>query len=212
MDAVRAVASLPGTSAEIVWHEQESLEGYDCILLPGGFSYGDYLRAGAIARFSPVMVAVREFAARGAPVLGICNGFQILTEAGLLPGALRSNECRSFRCCQTAVAVVSTQTPFTCACEEGELLRLPIAHAYGSYTADASTLRRLWDSSQVVLQYADENPNGSADAIAAICNDGRNVVGMMPHPERATSSLLGSSDGTKIFASLLAATMETAGA
>jgi phosphoribosylformylglycinamidine synthase len=205
-DAVRAIGEVTGERVDLVWHTDHSLAGYDLVVLPGGFSYGDYLRSGAIARTSPVMRALIEAADRGVAILGICNGFQILTEAGLLPGALRSNTSLRFRCMHVEVTVERTDTPFTIACHEQQILRLPIAHAHGSYTAPADVLEEIEANDQVVLRYTD-NPNGSSNDIAVVCNAAGNVVGMMPHPERATSELLGSDHGRLLFLSLLNSTL-----
>jgi phosphoribosylformylglycinamidine synthase I len=190
-----------GIEAELVWHEEESLNGADGVVLPGGFAHGDYLRPGAIARFSPVMAAVTELAASGAPVIGICNGFQVLTEAGLLPGALRRNAGRRFICRDVTCVIETTDTPLTAASRRGERIVLPINHNEGNFTCDEKTLSELAENDQIVFRY-DENPNGSLGAIAGICNKERNVVGLMPHPERASESLLGSEDGLKVFSSL----------
>ena len=188
--------------AELLWHHDRDLHGVDAIVVPGGFSYGDYLRAGALARFSPVMESVAEFARDGGPVLGICNGFQVLTEAGLLPGALLDNAGLKFVCRQVDVIVERTDTDFTRACEEGERLSIPTKHMSGRYYAPDAELDRLEANGQVVFRYAPgDNPNGSLRDIAGVCNEGRNVVGLMPHPEHAVDPLLGSADGGKLFAS-----------
>jgi phosphoribosylformylglycinamidine synthase len=202
-DAVEAVSALGG-KAELVWHGDRSLNGFDAVILPGGFAHGDYLRPGAIARFSPVMEAVREFAASGGPVVGICNGFQVLTEAGLLPGALQKNRGLKFLCTTVELRVDSTDSVLTNEAETGQRLRVPINHFEGNYTCDQYTLDGLRSEDRVVLRYVD-NPNGSMDDIAGICSQGRNVVGLMPHPERATDALLGSTDGAVLLRSLLAA-------
>ncbi|HKS69263.1 MAG TPA: phosphoribosylformylglycinamidine synthase subunit PurQ [Ktedonobacterales bacterium] len=209
-DAAQGVRRALGDAAQadLVWHTTGSLDGYDAVIVPGGFSYGDYLRAGAIARFAPVMEALRRHAAAGRPVLGICNGFQVLTEAGLLPGALLPNDALQFRCQQVALRVETTATPFTGEYAAGQIIHLPIAHGQGAYYADAATLEELRARDQIVFRYAAENPNGSLDAIAGIVNRARNVLGMMPHPERAVHPLLGSTDGTPLFASLLRAWKE----
>jgi phosphoribosylformylglycinamidine synthase len=204
-DAARAVRRVLATPVDLVWHQTGSLAGYDAVILPGGFAYGDYLRAGAIARFAPVMEAVRQHAAAGRPVLGICNGFQVLTEAGLLPGALLLNDSLRFRCEIVSLRVETIATMFTAGYDRGQVIRLPIAHGQGRYTADAATLDDLCQRDQVVLRYAGANPNGSLDAIAAIVNRERNVLGMMPHPERAVHPLLGSTDGVALFTALLGA-------
>ncbi|MFL6229258.1 MAG: phosphoribosylformylglycinamidine synthase subunit PurQ [Pyrinomonadaceae bacterium] len=211
-DAYHVISKHVGQPVSFVWHKETDLSTYDCVILPGGFSYGDYLRAGALARFSPVMRSVTEFAARGGLVLGICNGFQILCEAGLLPGALMRNRDLHFRCEHTNVRVETTDTPFTNEMRRGEVLNLPIAHAEGNYTCDDATLQELHAQDRIVLRYCDEagdvtdaaNPNGSRDSIAGICNRARNVFGLMPHPERACEDLLGSSDGRGVFRSLAA--------
>jgi len=202
-DAAHAITRVLGAPVDLVWHQTASLHGYDVVIIPGGFAYGDYLRAGAIARFSPVMTAVAEHAAAGKPVLGICNGFQILTEAGLLPGTLLANDSLQFRCEIVTARVETTATAFTCAYQQGQVIRLPIAHGQGAYYADDVTLAELRRHDQIVFRYADENPNGSADNIAGIVNRQRNVLGMMPHPERAVHELLGSTDGAPLFTSLL---------
>lgn len=197
--------------AEPVWHEDTDLSRVDAVVLPGGFSYGDYLRAGAIARFSPVMRAVSELAAAGQPVLGICNGFQVLVEAGLLPGAMMRNTGLRFVCKDVHLRVENADTRFTRACRPGQRLRLPIAHNEGAYYADPETLARMKANGQIVLRYCDAegrvtpvaNPNGSVDHIAGICNEAGNVFGLMPHPERASEPLLGSADGLLLFESLL---------
>lgn len=208
-DAYFALRDDLGQEVEYLWHGDDSLGGVEAVILPGGFSYGDYLRTGAMARFSPVMNAVAHFAARGGPVLGICNGFQILLEAGLLPGAMLKNASLQFRCEWVHVRVESDATAFTQLCQQGQVLRLPIAHGEGNYYADPGTLRQLEDTGRVVLRYctmqgredALANPNGSRGHIAGISNAGGNVVGMMPHPERCCSALLGGSDGRWILGS-----------
>ncbi|HEX2699807.1 MAG TPA: phosphoribosylformylglycinamidine synthase subunit PurQ [Acidimicrobiales bacterium] len=205
-DAVEAVEALGG-KADIVWHGAGSIAGADALLLPGGFAHGDYLRPGAIARFSPVMEAIRRFAADGGPVVGICNGFQVLTEAGLLPGALQKNAGLKFLCTTVEVRVDSVGSVLTSGATLGDILRIPINHFEGNYTCDAETLVRLRDGGQVVLRYV-ENPNGSTDEIAGICNEAGNVVGLMPHPERASDPLLGSEDGLVLLRSLLGSTAD----
>jgi phosphoribosylformylglycinamidine synthase subunit PurQ / glutaminase len=190
--------------ADFIWHESGSLGSVDAVILPGGFSYGDYLRTGAIAKFSPVMAAVKRFASEGGPVLGICNGFQVLTEAGLLPGALVRNANLKFVCRTVPVEVVTAGSPFTHDAAKGQILQLPVAHGEGCYIADDSTLDRLEAEDRVVLRYLD-NPNGSMRNIAGIVNEARNVMGMMPHPERACDPLMGSCDGRGVLSSLLAA-------
>lgn len=212
-DCVAAVNGISGLRAEYVWHKETSLAGYDAIVLPGGFSYGDYLRCGAIARFSPIMRAVVDDGRAGKLVVGTCNGFQILCEAGLLPGALVRNRSLRFVCQMVATRVEVAHSPFTIGCPEGSLLRLPLAHGEGCFFADATTLRELNDNRQVMLRYADENgnvvpsvnPNGSVENIAGICNRERNVFGLMPHPDRACEERLGSADGAKIFRSMMQA-------
>jgi len=201
-DAWYAVSHNLGHQAEFIWHDSSSLGPMDAVILPGGFSYGDYLRCGAIAKFSPVMAAVRKFAADGGLVLGLCNGFQILVESGLLPGALLRNRSLKFVCRQVTLRVETTNTPFTSAAAQGQLLRLPVAHGEGCYFADDRTLAMLKAEDRVVLRYLD-NPNGSLDDIAGICNESRNVMGMMPHPERASDALIGSVDGRVILESMV---------
>jgi phosphoribosylformylglycinamidine synthase len=201
-DAVLAVERM-GASAELVWHGASSVDGYDALVLPGGFAHGDYLRPGAIARFSPVMEAVERFAAGGGPVVGICNGFQILTEAGLLPGALQKNRGLRFLCTTVTVRVDSSDSVLTAGVPVGTELRIPINHFEGNYTCDGETLTMLAAEDRVVLRYVD-NPNGSVDDIAGVCNQARNVVGLMPHPERASDPLLGSVDGSVLLRALLA--------
>ncbi len=208
-DCVAAIKDLPGAEADFVWHKDTSLSGFDAVVLPGGFSYGDYLRCGAIARFSPIMKSVRDFAGAGAPVIGICNGFQILCEAGLLPGALVRNRGLHFLCEHVYVRVDRVGTRFTRGALTGGVLRIPIAHGEGCYFADAETLRQLKVEDRVLLRYCDEsgrtttNPNGSIDNIAGICNEAGNVFGLMPHPERACDPALGSTDGRVIFESMI---------
>jgi phosphoribosylformylglycinamidine synthase I len=201
LDVMEAVRSLGG-EAEILWHGEASVRGVDAVVVPGGFAHGDYLRPGAIARFSPVMSAVAEFAAAGGPVVGICNGFQVLTEAGLLPGALQKNRGLKFLCTTADLRVETTDSVLTSAAESGQILRIPINHFEGNYTCDPETLARLQGEDRIVLRYVD-NPNGSVDDIAGICNGARNVVGLMPHPERAINDLLGSADGVPLVQSLL---------
>jgi phosphoribosylformylglycinamidine synthase len=199
VDAVLACERVPGATAEILWHGDRDLKGVDAVIVPGGFSYGDYLRVGAIARFSPVMESVVDFARGGGPVLGICNGFQVLCEAGLLPGALLPNVGLRFLCRQVGVEVVDADTPFTRECAPGEVLSIPVKHTTGRYYAPPE----LIDSVDVVFRYAhDGNPNGSTNDIAGVRNPEGNVVGLMPHPEHAVDALTGSTDGLKLFASL----------
>jgi phosphoribosylformylglycinamidine synthase len=208
-DAYYAVRHVLGQDAELVWHKDTSLGGADAVVLPGGFAHGDYLRTGAIARFSPIMSAVNAFAAAGGPVLGICNGFQVLLEAGLLPGAMLRNRSLHFRCEHVFVRVEQTDTPFTVACGPGQLLRIPIAHGEGNYYAAPDVVERLEANRQVIFRYATStgeitdaaNPNGSVNNIAGICNDARNVVGLMPHPERACELAVGSADGLVLLES-----------
>ena len=203
MDTVDALEALGGI-ARTLWHADDDLTGIDAVVVPGGFAHGDYLRPGAIARFSPIMVAIARFAAGGGPVVGICNGFQVLTEAGLLPGALQKNQGLKFLCQPARLRVETTDSVLTRRAERGMELAVPINHFEGNFTCDDETLARLVGEDQVVLRYV-ENPNGSVDDIAAICNEGRNVVGLMPHPERACNPLLGSDDGRVLISSLLAA-------
>jgi phosphoribosylformylglycinamidine synthase subunit PurQ / glutaminase len=201
-DAWYAFSHNLGQQAEFIWHDSSSLGNVDAVILPGGFSYGDYLRCGAIAKFSPVMTAVRKFAAGGGLVLGVCNGFQILVESGLLPGALIRNRGLRFVCRDVTVRVETANTPFTSGAKRGQLLRMPVAHGEGCYFADPQTLDQLEKDDRVVLRYVD-NPNGSLRDIAGICNEGRNVMGLMPHPERASDELLGGTDGRVILASMI---------
>jgi phosphoribosylformylglycinamidine synthase subunit PurQ / glutaminase len=209
-DVAEALGTL-GADPELVWHTSQSLSGFDAVVLPGGFAHGDYLRPGAIARFSPVMSAVAAFADDGGPVVGICNGFQILTEATLLPGAFRPNAHLRFICRPVVLQVVSTQSVLTGQAREGQLLEIPVNHYDGNYACSERALARLEERGQVVLRYT-QNPNGSMRAIAGVCNPGGNVVGLMPHPERATDPLLGSTDGRVLLGSLIAATTEFAAA
>jgi phosphoribosylformylglycinamidine synthase len=202
-DVVEAVTSLGG-EAEVVWHGEAALGDVDAVVLPGGFAHGDYLRPGAIARFSPVMAAVAEFAQAGGPVIGICNGFQVLTEAGLLPGALQKNAGLKFLCRQVTIRVESAHCALTNQAERGQNLTIPINHFEGNYTCDERTMAELRDEDRIVFTYVD-NPNGSVGSIAGICNAGRNVVGLMPHPERACHPLLGGTDGAVVLRSLLVA-------
>lgn len=202
IDCYKAVEDTIGESVDYVWHTATDLSAYDCILVPGGFSYGDYLRCGAISRFAPVMAEVAKAAEQGKFILGICNGFQILTEAGLLPGALRRNESMKFRCHDTVLNVVNNETPFTREYSKNEEITIPIAHGEGNYYCDEETLEHLKQNNQIVFTYGD-NPNGSVADIAGICNERGNVIGMMPHPERAVDTLLGSEDGKRMFTSIL---------
>ena len=195
VDLLRAVQDVLGEEAEYVRHDETSLAGYDGVLLPGGFSYGDYLRCGAIARFATIMPEVVRFAQEGKPVFGTCNGFQILTEAGLLPGMLKRNDSLKFVCRQQPLRVVNNKTMFTNRYQEGESITLPIAHGEGSYYCDEETLRSLREHHQIVFEYAGDNPNGSVANIAGVINRQGNVLGMMPHPERAVEALLGGEDG-----------------
>jgi len=209
-DAYHVISKHVGQPVDFIWHRDTDLRSYDAVIIPGGFSYGDYLRAGALARFSPVMNSVKDFAAQGKLVLGICNGFQILCEAGLLPGALIRNRGLHFICEHVNVRVESANTPFTHELKSGGVLRMPIAHADGNFVCDDATLDELRRDDRIIFRYCDQqgqtsdaaNPNGSRDNIAGICNEQRNVMGLMPHPERACEDLLGSSDGREVFRSL----------
>jgi phosphoribosylformylglycinamidine synthase subunit PurQ / glutaminase len=220
-DAFHAVSSIIHEPVEFIWHQSEDLKGSDAIILPGGFAFGDYLRTGAIARFSPVMKSVEKFAKGGGLVLGICNGFQILLEAGLLPGAMMRNQGLRFLCRQVHIRVESTDTPFTAAAKKGQVLQIPIAHMEGNYFCDAATLNEIERNNQVIFRYVtpegadaekdrEANPNGSLHAIAGICNRERNVLGLMPHPERAVESPLGSQDGLVLFKSVVASLAQRA--
>src|SRR5437762_2498879 len=210
-DCVHVLGNVLGHSARLLWHKETSLGSTDAVIVPGGFSYGDYLRTGAIARFSPIMQAVQQFAANGGPVLGICNGFRILCEAGLLPGALIRNRSLQFRCEHVFLKTATTDSPFSGQIPLDKLLRVPIAHGEGCYFADETTLARLNTNHQILWRYVNSqgevteqaNPNGSLENIAGICNERRNVAGIMPHPERASEGLLGSADGRTVFESLL---------
>jgi phosphoribosylformylglycinamidine synthase I len=212
-DAYHAVTHVLGQDAEFLWHKDASLKGVDVVILPGGFAHGDYLRTGAIARFSPIMPAILDFARGGGPVLGICNGFQVMLEAGLLPGAMLRNRDLTFHCEHVIVRVEQTDTPFTLRASKGQRLRLPVAHGEGNYYADPEVVRGLEASRRVIFRYCDErgdatdasNPNGSVNNIAGICNEARNVVGLMPHPERACEAPLGSADGIVLFESVVTA-------
>ena len=210
-DCEHVFSDVLGQTVQMVWHKETSLSGLDAVILPGGFSYGDYLRTGAIARFSPVMGAIKQLSDAGGMILGICNGFQILLEGGLLPGAMLRNQSLSFVCRDTYVRVENADTPFTRRCESGQILKLPIAHADGNYYTDPVTLSALQANAQVVLRYcapdgrvsSDANPNGSLDNIAGIKNAAGNVLGLMPHPERCAEEVLGNDDGRLIFLSML---------
>jgi len=210
-DALWALGEVMGQEAAMLWHKDTSLQGAQCVLLPGGFSYGDYLRCGAIARFSPIMESVAKFAADGGLVIGTCNGFQVLCEAHLLPGALTRNRSLSFVCDRVHVRVENAQTPFTCTMRQGDVLKLPIKHGEGLYVAPESELRQMEERGQVILRYVDAagrdddaaNPNGSMHAIAGVANDRFNVFGLMPHPEHAVEPMLGGDDGLKIFRSIV---------
>jgi phosphoribosylformylglycinamidine synthase I len=209
-DADYAVTHVLGAQSELIWHKDHDLKGADVVILPGGFAHGDYLRTGAMARFSPIMREVMAFAERGGPVLGICNGFQILLESGLLPGAMLRNQGLKYVCEHVYVRVEQTDTPFTCGATPGQVLRIPIGHGEGNYFAPPDVLRQLEANRQVVLRYTtadgrvtgEANPNGSVNGIAGICNERRNVVGMMPHPERACEAALGGEDGLVILESI----------
>ncbi len=210
-DVVHVLRNVLGHSARLLWHKENSLGDADAVIIPGGFSYGDYLRTGAIARFSPVMAAVQQFAVNGGRILGICNGFQILCEAGLLPGALIRNRSLQFRCEHVFLKTITAESPFTCQIPTDKLLRVPIAHGEGCYFADEQTLSQLKGHDQILWRYVNAqgeaaeaaNPNGSLDAIAGICNEARNVAGLMPHPERASEPILGCADGRLVFESLI---------
>jgi len=212
-DSYHAATTVLGQQAECIWHKDISLKGADVVILPGGFAHGDYLRTGAIARFSPIMPAVVDFAKRGGPVLGICNGFQVLLESGLLPGAMLRNRDVRFHCEQVYLRVERADTPFTAAARTGQVLKMPIAHGEGNFYAAPDVVRDLESSGRVVFRYCDAagavtdaaNPNGAVNGIAGICNEGRNVVGLMPHPERACESTLGSADGLVLFESVVRA-------
>lgn len=209
-DCYHALDKVLGQEVRYIWHKETDLSAYDCVILPGGFSYGDYLRPGAIARFSPVMAAVERFAQEGKLVCGICNGFQVLCEAGLLPGALIRNNHLQYRCQWVYLRVENNSSPFTSKCEKGQILKMPISHYEGSYFADEETLRQLEENGQVVFRYStaageiteEANPNGSLHNIAGIMNEAGNVLGMMPHPERCCEAILGGEDGRLIFESI----------
>jgi phosphoribosylformylglycinamidine synthase subunit PurQ / glutaminase len=202
-DCYYAVQAVIGKPVEFVWHQDTSLKGFDAVILPGGFSYGDYLRTGALAKFSPVMQSVKEFADKGGLVIGICNGFQILTESELLPGALMRNVTRQYICKFLNISTETTNSPFTNQMTKGQVLRIPIGHGDGNYFADPETLKRLNGEDRVAFRYHGENPNGSLENIAGILNEGRNVLGMMPHPDRSSEAILGSTDGKLIFESMV---------
>lgn len=202
-DMVYALRDVLGCPTRLIWHQETTLEDVEGVVLPGGFSYGDYLRCGAIARFSPIMTAIVEHAHQGKPVLGICNGFQVLTEVGLLPGALTRNQGLHFVCDRIALKVDNNQTPFTHLYAKDQKVTIPIAHGEGRYYADPQTLAQIEDNQQVLFRYLGENPNGSLNDIAGICNQKGNVMGMMPHPERASDPMLGGTDGLTLFKSLL---------
>lgn len=212
VDCFKAVETTIGQPVDYVWQTATDLSKYDCIIIPGGFSYGDYLRCGAIARFAPVMNALVEAAKAGKYILGICNGFQILLEAGLLPGAMLRNNTLKFRCHSSMLRVENNKTPFTSEYRQGEAINIPIAHGEGNYYCDEATLQELERSSRIVFRYAAENPNGSVSDIAGVCNEQGNVLGMMPHPERAVHQLLGSEDGIRMFTSILSTWREKHGA
>jgi len=211
-DAYHVIETLAKQPVTFLWHETHELENCDAVIVPGGFAYGDYLRTGAIAKFAPVMQEVKRFAESGGLVLGICNGFQILCESGLLPGALLRNAGLKYICKQVFLRVETTETPFTTECTKGDVLKIPIGHMEGNYFCDTETLATLKRQERIVFRYCDEqgkitpeaNPNGSLDNIAGVCNQGRNVLGMMPHPDRSSEALLGSSDGFAIFRSMVA--------
>lgn len=200
-----------GADAFYVWHRETTLNGADAVIVPGGFAYGDHLRAGAIARFSPVMAAVRKLADAGAPVLGICNGFQVLCEAGMLPGALMRNAGQRFLSRPVTVRIENTDTPFTTAYANGAIFRMPVAHGEGRYVASDAVITDLEREGRVVLRYVDDNPNGSVNEIAGVCNPAGNIVGMMPHPERAADPALGETEGARVFESVLAGIAHSSG-
>ncbi|SFM07006.1 phosphoribosylformylglycinamidine synthase [Paenibacillus sp. 1_12] len=213
IDCYKAVEETIGQPVEYVWHTETDLSKYDCIIVPGGFSYGDYLRTGAIARFAPVMTALVQAAEKGTYIIGICNGFQILLESGLLPGAMLRNNSLKFRCHAAMLQVDNNVNPFTKEYKQGELVNIPIAHGEGNYYCDDATLAELQANNQIVFRYEKgNNPNGSVDDIAGICNKAGNVLGMMPHPERAVKELLGSADGKRMFTSILSTWREQHGA
>ncbi|MGD0153738.1 MAG: phosphoribosylformylglycinamidine synthase subunit PurQ [Thermacetogeniaceae bacterium] len=211
MDTYHVIDQVLGHPVTYIWHQEQSLDGFDCVILPGGFAYGDYLRAGAIARFAPIMEALPAFADRGGLVLGICNGFQVLLEAGLLPGAMRRNDSLQFRCQDVLMRVENTDVPFTNRYRPGEVISMPIAHGEGNYYADPETLGELKREGRIIFRYCDEtgkavpeaNPNGSLGNIAGICSRQGNILGLMPHPERCSESILGNQDGLRVFLSIL---------
>jgi phosphoribosylformylglycinamidine synthase len=211
LDVLHVLKDVMGVDAETVWYKQEDLTGFDGVVVPGGFSYGDYLRAGAIAARTPIMDSIKKLAAEGKPVLGICNGFQVLTEARVLEGALTTNEYPKFRCQWTYLRVETADTPFTSKFRKGEVIRMPIAHMEGKFYAEEDSLAELDENARVVFRYVDEkgrvtdvsNPNGSLENIAGIMNPSRNILGLMPHPERAAESILGSDDGLRVFESMV---------
>ncbi|MFH1428212.1 MAG: phosphoribosylformylglycinamidine synthase subunit PurQ [Candidatus Margulisiibacteriota bacterium] len=210
-DCYHVLKNVFNQPTDYIWHKESDLDSYDCIVVPGGFSYGDYLRAGAIARFSPIMESLNKFANKGKYVIGICNGFQVLVESHLLPGALQRNDNLKFICKPVCLRVENNKTPFTANCSQGQVIEVPIAHGEGNYFADPETIDDLLQNDQVVFRYSDasgkttpqSNPNGSLESIAGICNKKRNVLGMMPHPERASEKVLGSTDGKFIFQSII---------
>lgn len=210
-DCHYVVKNVLGHEAEFIWHKEKKFSGFDCIILPGGFSYGDYLRSGAMAACSPVMGAVREYAKNGGLLIGICNGFQILQEAKLLPGVMMRNNTLKFVCKDVHVRVEETDTPFTCACKKGEILKIPVAHMDGNFFMDKRAISELGNSRQILFKYCEENgelseganPNGSLFSIAGVMNKQKNVMGLMPHPERRSETLLGNKDGQKIFESII---------
>ena len=210
-DAFHVATEVLGAQTEILWHKDTDLRGVDCVIIPGGFAYGDYLRAGALAKLAPIMTPIKEHARQGGLVLGICNGFQVLTEVGLLPGALLRNQHLRFICRDVFLRVENSDTPYTSSMNVGDVMRVPIAHGEGNYFADDATLDALERNRQVIFRYSDDkgvvsaeaNPNGSARNIAGICNEGRNVLGMMPHPERCSEPILGNADGLRLFKSLV---------
>ena len=211
LDVLHVLQDVVGVDAELVWYKEEDLSQYDGAVIPGGFSYGDYLRAGAIAARTPIMDAIKKMASEGKPIMGICNGFQVLTESGLLDGALTTNKYPKFRCETMYLKVENTDTPFTSKFKKGEIVKIPIAHMEGNFYADKDTLTRLNDNGQIVFKYSDKNgnvtdnvnPNGSQENIAGIIDPNRNVIGLMPHPERASEAILGSEDGIRMFQSMV---------